>query len=216
MPGTTRSRRERPFAEEVGADAGRLRIGLMAEAPLGIPTDPACVAAARDAAALLEELGHEIVETEVPTVSEELIAALHHDDGRWPRRLRRASTGSGPSRTSATATRTRTTEVSAYDSCSRVQALEKLSRREVARWGRDFDLLLTPTSAILPPLAGSVLEAQHAAPDAPVPEVVASVSFTAFGNVTGQPAISLPLHPGATRACRSARCSPARRSTRPP
>ena len=39
-----------------------------------------------------------------------------------------------------------------------------------------------------------MLEAQHAAPDQPVPEVVASVSFTAFGNVTGLPAVSLPLH----------------------
>ena len=64
----------------------------------------------------------------------------------------------------------------------------------MARWGRDFDVLLTPTSAVLPPLAGSVLETQHAAPDMPVPEVVASVSFTAFGNVSGLPAVSLPLH----------------------
>ena len=55
-------------------------------------------------------------------------------------------------------------------------------------------MLVTPTSAILPPVAGSILEQAHAAPDAPIPEVVASVSFTAFGNVTGLPAISLPLH----------------------
>ena len=74
------------------------------------------------------------------------------------------------------------------------RTLELLSRREVARWGRDFDVLLTPTSAILPPLAGAILEAQHAAPDQPVLDVVASVSFTAFGNVTGLPAVSLPLH----------------------
>ncbi len=74
------------------------------------------------------------------------------------------------------------------------QALEKLSRGEVARWGRDFDLLLTPTSAILPPVAGAILEAQHAAPDQPVPDVVGSVSFAAFGNVTGLPSLSLPLH----------------------
>ena len=60
--------------------------------------------------------------------------------------------------------------------------------------GRDFYVLLTPTSAILPPVAGAVLEAQHAAPDQPVMDVVASVSFTAFGNVTGLPAVSLPLH----------------------
>jgi amidase len=39
-----------------------------------------------------------------------------------------------------------------------------------------------------------VLEAQHAAPDQAVLDVVASVSFTAFGNITGLPAVSLPLH----------------------
>ena len=55
-------------------------------------------------------------------------------------------------------------------------------------------MLLTPTSAILPPPAGAILEAQHAAPDQPTIDVVASVSFTAFGNVTGLPAVSLPLH----------------------
>ena len=183
----------RPYAEEVGADPGRLRIGLMAEAPLGIPTDPACVAAARDAAALLEELGHEIVEAEVPTVSEELIPPFivmtagglaDYDSVDWER--------TEPHNRHAH--KVATTEVSAYDFVLAAQALEKLSRREVARWGRDFDLLLTPTSAILPPLAGSVLEAQHATPEGPVPDTVASVAFTAFSNVTGQPAISLPLY----------------------
>jgi amidase len=85
-------------------------------------------------------------------------------------------------------------DLGAYDYVLAARTLELLSRREVARWGRDFDVLLTPTSAILPPLAGSILEAQHAAPDQPVFDVVASVSFTAFGNVTGLPAVSLPLH----------------------
>jgi amidase len=85
-------------------------------------------------------------------------------------------------------------ELGAYDYVLAARTLELLSRREVARWGRDFDVLLTPTSAILPPVAGAILEAQHAAPDQPVLDVVASVSFTAFGNVTGLPAVSLPLH----------------------
>ena len=80
-----------------------------------------------------------------------------------------------------------------YDYALAARTLELLSRQEVARWGRDFDVLVTPTSAILPPLAGAILEAQHAAPDQPVADVIASVSFTAFGNVTGLPAISLPL-----------------------
>jgi amidase len=183
----------RPFAEEAGMPLDRLRIGLMAEAPLGIPTDPACVEAARSAAALMEELGHEVVEVEVPTVSEELIPPFivmtssglaDYDGVEW----------SKTEPHSQHAHEVATTKNSAYDFVVAARELEMLSRREVSRWGRDFDVLLTPTSAILPPLAGAVLEAQHAAPDQPVLDVVSSVSFTAFGNVTGLPSISLPLH----------------------
>jgi amidase len=182
----------RPYAEELGAGPGRLRIGLMAEAPLGIPTAPDCVAAARDGAALLEELGHEVVEVEVPTISAELVPAFtvmasaglaEYDGTDWER------TESHTRHNHAAAS----SETSAYDYVVAAQAMEKLSRVELARWGRDFDVLLTPTSAILPPLAGSVLEAQHAAPEQAPFDVVASVVFAAFGNVTGLPAISLPL-----------------------
>jgi amidase len=183
----------RPFAEEVGADPGRLRIGLMAEAPLGVPTDPDCAAAARDAAGLLEELGHEVSEVEVGTISEELtpdfvtmtIGGIADYDGvDWSRvepHNRHAYEAA-------------TEKVSAYEYVVAVQKLERLSRREVARWGRDFDVLLTPTSAILPPQTGSVLEAQHATPEQPVFDTVRSVCFTAFANITGLPSISLPLH----------------------
>ncbi len=184
---------QRTFAEEVGADPGRQRIGLMAEAPLGIPTDPACVAAARAAAALLEELGHEVAEVEVPTISEELVPPfamltfggladfLGIDWEKTEPHIRHAH-------------KMATTEFSALDYVTAAQTLERLSRREVARWGRDFDLLLTPTSAILAPEAGSVLAAQHAAPDGPVLDTIASVSFAGFSSLTGLPAISLPLH----------------------
>jgi amidase len=165
----------------------------MAEAPLGLPTDPNCVEAARAAAALLEELGHEVIETEVPTISEELtpdfvtmtIGGIADYDGvDW--------TKVEPHNRDAY--EAATNRVSAYEYVVAVQKLERLSRREVARWGRDFDVLLTPTSGILPPLAGSVLAAQHAAPDQPVLDTVQSVCFSAFGNITGLPGISLPLH----------------------
>jgi amidase len=66
----------RPFSEELQAPPGQLRIGLMASAPLGIPTDDACVAGARAAASALEGLGHSIEEVEVPTVSEEMIPSF--------------------------------------------------------------------------------------------------------------------------------------------
>jgi amidase len=183
----------RPFAAEVGAPPGKLRIGLMAQAPLGIPTAQDCVDAARDTAALLEELGHEVVEVEVPTISEELVPAFttmaaaglaDYDDVDW------ANVEPHNRHSHKVATE----DISAYDYVVAAQSLEKLSRRELARWGRDFDVMLTPTSAILPPLAGAVLEAQHAAPEAATFDVVASVVFAAFGNVTGLPAISLPLY----------------------
>jgi amidase len=184
---------ERPFAEEVGASVEKLRIGLMAQAPLGLPTDPDCVEAARQAAALLEELGHEVVEVEVGTISEELTpdfvtmtigGVADYDGVDW----------SKVEPHNRHAYEAATDRVSAYEYVVAAQRLERLSRREVARWGRDFDLLLTPTSGILPPPSGQVLTAQHAAPDQPVFETIASVCFTAFGNITGLPAISLPLH----------------------
>src|SRR3984893_16863896 len=63
----------RPFAEEIDTPPGTLRIGLMAQAPLGIPTDEACVEAARSTATALEDLGHSVEEVEVPTISEEFV-----------------------------------------------------------------------------------------------------------------------------------------------
>jgi amidase len=182
----------RSFAEQTGTPPGTLRIGLMAHAPLGMPTDPACVAAARAAAATLEELGHAVEEVEVPTISEEMIPPFilltlgglaDYDGVDWSK----VEPHIAHQRSQAGA-------VGAYEYALAARTLELLSRREVARWGRDFDLLLTPTSAIVAPQAGSVLAAQHAAPDQPVLDVVASVAFTAFGNVSGLPAASLPLH----------------------
>jgi amidase len=182
----------RPFAQEPGTPPGPLRVGLMAQAPLGIPTDESCSAAARAAAAALEELGHRVVEVEVPTISEELVPPFivltqgglaDYEGVDW-----------SAVEPHIAHQRRQSSEVGAYDYVLAARTLELLGRREVARWGRDFDVLLTPTSAILPPRAGAVLEAQHAAPDQPVLDVVASVSFTAFANVTGLPAVSLPLH----------------------
>jgi len=51
----------RPFAEEVGADPGRLRIGFFTDAPCGTTdTLPDCLAAVEAVARLLESLGHSV------------------------------------------------------------------------------------------------------------------------------------------------------------
>ena len=55
---------ERPFLKEVGAPAGSLRIGLVTAGPDGAKPHKDCVAGAKDAAKLCEELGHRVEETE--------------------------------------------------------------------------------------------------------------------------------------------------------
>ncbi len=182
----------RAFAQELEMQPEPLRIGLMAQAPLGIPTAPSCAAAAGAAATMLEQLGHAVEEIEVATVSEQMIPAFvlltqaglaEFEDIDWSQVEPHVAHQHELSE-----------EISAGDYVQAGRALELISRRELVRWGRDFDVLLTPTSGIEPPVAGSILAAQHAAPDQPLADVIASVSFTAFGNVTGLPAISLPLH----------------------
>ncbi len=60
------------------------------------------------------------------------------------------------------------------------------------RFDDEFDLLVTPTMAIEPPKVG-LLDDVHAAAG-PTIEIVAMAAFTCVFNITGQPAISLPLH----------------------
>lgn len=86
----------------------------------------------------------------------------------------------------------RDADVIAYAEASRY--LQLRSRELVAPFGRDHDVLLTPTISVEPPEVGVVMAAAHASPGEPVPQVIQMVAFTMFGNLTGLPAISLPLH----------------------
>jgi amidase len=53
---------ERPFAQEVGRDPGKLRIAFTDKSPYGDAIDPEVAAAVRDVAALLADLGHHVEE----------------------------------------------------------------------------------------------------------------------------------------------------------
>ncbi len=66
----------RPFAEEVGADPGRLRIGWRAAKPGGDAPDPECAAAVERAAGTLESLGHHVEATPFPALDTLPPAAL--------------------------------------------------------------------------------------------------------------------------------------------
>ncbi|MET0402669.1 MAG: amidase [Cystobacter sp.] len=65
----------RPFLEEVGAPPGRLRIAFSTGSLLGRGVHPDCVAAVQDAAKLCAELGHELVEDAPVFPRDELVRA---------------------------------------------------------------------------------------------------------------------------------------------
>lgn len=184
---------QRPFAEEVGADGGSLRIGLMSGGPGGMPVEPVCSEAATRVGVALEQLGHVVEPAEVATVSEELIgpfvglveAALGEQLGDVDFDACEPHIAAQVANAKAR---------SSLEYARAAKDIELLSRDLLRPWGSEFDVLVTPTLGIAPPPAGLLMEVSHSAPDEPAEVVVAMVAFTAFANVTGQPAISLPVH----------------------
>jgi amidase len=72
--------------------------------------------------------------------------------------------------------------------------LQGLSRRFVSRFGSDHDLLLTPTLATEPPKVGWIWEGAEDNPMLPMALGTPMGTFTAIFNISGLPAISLPVH----------------------
>jgi amidase len=190
----------RPYVEEVGADPGRLRIGVRTAAFGGASTtDPACVAATDATAQLLAGLGHHVDAVDAPVFDEpEYIthfinnwasgAAWNLD--YWSRRTGAPITADDVEPlTWALAEAGRA--VTAPQWLSAREWLQGFSRRVAALWD-GIDLLLTPTLAQLPPVLGSY----DSPPENPMHGLFFAaevVPFTPAFNVTGQPAISLPL-----------------------
>ena len=183
--------KERPFAEEVGADPGRLRIALNITSALGIETAPEARAAVDHASGLLESLGHYVVRLDADLFDPaDLGHFLSLMNSGFAEHLDIDPGDMEPhNQVSCAAGR-------ALDSVSFVHAVRSLqsqTRRVLARFDDEFDLLVTPTMAIEPPPVG-LLAQVHAQPDFPPMEIVSMAAFTALFNITGQPAVSLPLH----------------------
>lgn len=71
---------------------------------------------------------------------------------------------------------------------------QQLSRRIVEGFLAGFDLLVTPTMACLPPLVGAWRACTDDDPLMPLLNSYPMGVFTSVFNVTGQPAISIPIH----------------------
>jgi len=192
----------RPYAEEVGADPGALRIGLLTHPPRGGASHPDCVAAAEGAAKLLASLGHRL-EHSHPKALEDPAAVkgfltmvaggVAHALDAWSEKIgQEIGEADVEALTWQVATTGRGLGASDYVAA---ETFNHAHARQIASWYHDdgFDLLLSPTCASPPPPLG------HFAPTADNPGAgfVAAIPFSAFTsvwNVTGQPSISLPLH----------------------
>jgi amidase len=191
----------RPYVDEVGADPGRLRIGLLDHDPRGGTVDVECVAGVRATAALLESLGH-VVEPAYPAVLGDS-SMLGRFMAQWATNMATgiASFGAqlghdlGPDDVEPVnwAQAEFARHATAVDLASAQAAIASF-RRDVQQWWADgWDLLLTPTVAELPPRIGEH-DGTPGDPMAPMRRAGQWVPFTGSFNMSGQPAISLPMH----------------------
>ena len=190
----------RPFTEEARVEPGRLRIGFSTKTATGVPVHPDCVAAVRDAAELCSGLGHEVEEA-APTISmdgqklnQTFITAYSAWQAKtvdgWARRIGRKPTPDLlEPLTCAVAGLGRSQSASAY--LLAIQDLQRVAR-EIAGFFDRQDLWLTPVLAE-PPLPLGSFDAQPDNPLAGLFRAGQFAPFTAMINITGQPAMSVPL-----------------------
>jgi amidase len=190
-----------PFAAAAAREPGRLRIGWTTTAAIDAPLDPLCERAVSDAAELLASLGHEVEEIQAPWAGQSLLEVFTlvfgtpiamglffgtQVSGREP-----AEELVEPlSWTIWKGVRER----NALDYLLARTQLGAFSRSIVALWS-DHDVVMTPALAQRPVRIGEI-DACSAEPWEDFRRSGQFTPYTAIFNVTGQPAISLPLFHG--------------------
>jgi amidase/6-aminohexanoate-cyclic-dimer hydrolase len=190
---------ERPYLEEVDSSPGRLRIALQTVSFNGSDTHADCVAAARDAAGLCAELGHEVEEARLAIdaeafgrASQVIIAAnlrLSLDDraAELGRELREDDV-----EPATWAMAQLVLQAGATDYARAIRTIHAVGR-EVARFLEGHDVLLTPTMAT-PPVELGVLALTNTDVASLLVPLMATVGYTQLFNASGNPAMSVPLH----------------------
>ena len=183
------------YTREAGAPPGNLRIGLMTRLPATVPgeLDPECRAAVEATGKLLESLGHRVEIAHPPVLDEQKTGGLFMRV--WPVRLL-AALQSFERKLGKTASPDeldpdtryfldlgRKTPASEY--VAALDDMQAFTFVMTAWWTGGFDLLVTPTNGMIPPKLGELSNPSNAIRWSP---------YTAYFNMTGQPAISLPLH----------------------
>jgi amidase len=187
----------RPFLQEVGADPGALRIAYTTAAPNGAAIELESLRALTETVALCANLGHKVEQADpdiegsavVPTFLTIAAAntvvnlASHPTAGRPPRpdeveRVTWATARMGDRVTSA-------------DYVRAIHTAHRLGR-QMAQFHERYDVLLTPGLATLPVKLGWI-DMMMEDVDEYWRRVFTFSPFTVWFNITGQPAMMLPL-----------------------
>lgn len=212
-------RPQQRFADEVGRDPGRLRIGVRVPSAINPAPDPEAHAAVAAAVEALTELGHEVEE----------LPAQPFDDGElakdflliWFTHLawqvddikRRTGCGDDYFEQDTLIVASLGRGASGTDYCGALERRHDHVRR-LAEFHSSHDLLLTPSLATPPPRIGQFdlpkpaqlaskallatrttgLLARLGIVDRMIEENLAWVPYTQLANLTGRPAMSVPLH----------------------
>ena len=213
-------RPERPYMKEILAKPGKLRIGFSTESPLGTGVHPECIAAVTGAAALLADLGHRVEEARpdcdgmalaVSYVTMYFGEVAAEIDGI--RELTGRKPGKGDFEITTWILGMLGRVFSASDFVKATMEWDRAGHA-MGRFFQDYDLYLTPTVAYPPvkigelqpkPLEkmamkvvstlglGRVLKASGIV-ESLARESLSRTPFTQMANLTGLPAMSVPLH----------------------
>jgi amidase len=190
---------ERPYIEEVGTSPGRLRIAFTTSTYNTEPLHEDCIAAVKDAAALLADLGHEVEEAAPQVPSEQLTQSftqLWAAGNTWAIDTLATFTGKQPAEEDfeilTWALYKMGQEITAPQYLTAIAALQTLAR-QIATFHQTYDVWLTPTLGKPPVELGQF----QSTPDEPMlgfTQAAGFVPFTPIQNATGQPAMSVPLY----------------------
>lgn len=190
---------ERPYLDEITSPAGNLRIALMTKPILSnIVVDNECVEAAENAAKLCESLGHH-VEIAIPPVD---VGALYRALGGTSCLVVAEAVAEQEAKLGRQVTEADLEEAT-WDRLQRGREITGLEyslfrnsfhegSRALAIFMQDYDVILSPTMAMVPAKLGVL--AMNQPYSALMKPGARAAAFTGLYNMTGQPAMSVPLH----------------------
>ncbi len=192
---------ERSYVEEVGAEPGRLRIGMLDVHPRDEFVHDDCVTAVRAAATMLEGLGHDVEPAWPACLGDTSMTTKFM--ALWATQMAMGARGFGETLgrevTEADLEPVNWVQVeyakrlSAVDYAAAQGAAYAFRRAAQQWWADGWDLLLSPTLAEPPPPLAE-FENDPNDPSAPMRRAGRFAVYTPPFNMSGQPAISLPLH----------------------